>query len=80
MKSYFDFDWGSCQSVLYMDCYTLAVIRLSAKHRRRQTSLIVAVFISSYVTYVTFFVGIWGFVAENNHSPVNITVVFMYSV
>lgn len=44
---------AGCWSVLYMGCYTCAVIRLSAKHWRRQTRLTVAVFISCYVTLVT---------------------------
>lgn len=53
-----------CWSVLYIDCCTWAVIRLSAKQRRRQTRLIMAVFISTYVTTVTFFIHI----GEDNHS------------
>lgn len=63
-----------------MDCYTWAVIRLSAKHGRRQTGLTVAVFISSYVTHLTLSVCIWGFIAVSNYLPVNIIIVFIYFV
>lgn len=56
------------------------MIRLTAKHRKRKTSLPVAVFISSYVTHLTFFVAICGFIAESNHSAVNITIVLTYFV
>lgn len=57
-----------CSSVLYMDCFAWAMIRLSAKRRRKQTSPIVAVFISSYVIQLTFFVSNCGFTAENKQS------------
>lgn len=50
--SEFDFDCGL--SMLYIDCYTWTVIKLSAKNRI-QTCLIVVVFISSYVTHLSFF-------------------------
>lgn len=65
---------GCCWSVLYIDCCTWAVIRLSAKQRRRQTRLIMAVFISTYVTTVTFFIHICGFIGEDNHSSADICI------
>lgn len=69
---------AGCRSVFNRDCCTWSVIRLSAKHRRRQTALIVAVFISSYITRLTFFfVGICVFIAGNGQLLVNINFVSM---
>lgn len=76
----FDFDRGPrlLFCVLYIARYTRAAIRLFANRRGRQTSLIVEVFISSYVTHLTFFffflASICSFIAENSSLPVDIIV------
>lgn len=55
-------------------------MRSPAKHGKRQTSLTVAVFISCYITHLTFFVTICGFMAESKPFPVNITILLIYFV